>query len=169
MDQLEITYIKELNTLVPNGYNIRTGGSNGQHCEESRERMRQAKLGQKNHNFGKPRSDETKAKISEARSGEKHHYYGKELSEEHKLNLSKGHKGDNGLPMYLVKIKPRPSHYCAGGYAVANHPTLKNKQFTSGKKTDGEKLQEAYDYLNSYVATSPKSTPSTIVIAESSC
>jgi hypothetical protein len=42
-------------TLVPQGYNIRTGGVRGLHCEESRKRMCLAKLGEKNPNFGKPR------------------------------------------------------------------------------------------------------------------
>lgn len=117
LDEIEIKYIKEMNTLYPNGYNIRTGGKRGKHCQASRERMRLAKLGSKNHNYGKPRSEKTKLKISFAKKGEKHHFYGKKLSEKHKLNLSKAHKKDD-LPMYLVRVKARPQHYCSAGYAI---------------------------------------------------
>lgn len=42
--------------------------------------------------------------------------------------------------MYVVKIKERPKHHHYGGYAVCNHPILKNKHFTSKKFTDQEKL-----------------------------
>jgi hypothetical protein len=51
--------------------------------------------------------------------------------------------------MYLVKIKERPECHHYGGYAVCNHPHLKNKHFTSKKFTDEEKLQKALDYLKS--------------------
>jgi group I intron endonuclease len=148
LDKFEIMYIKERNTLYPNGYNIRTGGKNGLHCEASKEKMRQSKLGEKNHNFGKPRTDITKMRISIAKKGEKHHFYGKELSYDHKLNLSKAHKKDD-LPMYVVRVKPRPEHYVCGGYAVINHPTLKTKYFSSKNLTDNEKLAKAMEYLNS--------------------
>jgi len=118
---MEKKFILDMNTLYPN---IRTGGSKGsKHCQESREKMRISKLGDKNHNYGKPRTPEAKKNISLSKKGEKHHFYGKQLSMEHKLNLSKSQKKDNDLPMYLVKIKARPEHYCSSGYAIANHPT----------------------------------------------
>lgn len=60
LNMYEIMFIETYNTLEPHGYNIRTGGSHGHHSEESKERMRQSKLGEKNHNFGKNRSIETK-------------------------------------------------------------------------------------------------------------
>lgn len=148
LDEHEIRLISELSTLYPNGYNIRTGGKHGLHCEESKERMKQSKLGSKNHNFGKPRTEITKRRISIAKKGEKHHFFGKELSYEHKLNLSKAHKHDD-LPMYIVKVKPRPDHYVCGGYAVINHPKLKTKYFSSKKLSDAEKLQLAQNYLDS--------------------
>jgi group I intron endonuclease len=148
LDALETKHIKEFDTLFPNGYNIQTGGNKGkQHCEASREKMRQAKLGDKNHNFGKPRTDETKEKISLAKQGEKHHFFGKELSYEHKLNLSKAHKTSD-LPMYLVYLKARPEVYQYEGYAVTNHPKGKNKHFTSKTLTLEEKYKLGINYLN---------------------
>lgn len=148
LNDYEVKFIEEHNTVYPNGYNIRSGGSvNSKHCPESCERMRKNKLGDKNPNFGKPRSDETKKAISLAKSGEKHHFFGKEFSYEHKLNLSSSHKKDN-LPMYMVKVKERPEHYTSDGYAIVNHPTLKNKYFTSKNLTDEEKFKLAQDYLS---------------------
>lgn len=149
LNQTEIDYIKMYNCLEPNGYNIRTGGSNGKHSDLSKQRMRELKLGPLNHNYGKPRSDHFKQIMKEKKSGENHHFFGKQLSYEHKLNLSKSHKKDD-LPMYLVKIKDRIQMHHYGGYAVVNHPNLPNKHFTSKKFSDEEKLKMAFDYLNSY-------------------
>jgi group I intron endonuclease len=147
LDVYEKKFIYAFDTLIPNGYNIRTGGSNGKHCEESKEKMRLQKLGDKNHNYGKPRTDLCKLHISEAKSNEKHHFYGKQLTQVHKENLSKSHKEDVSLPMYLVRVKPRPEHRGGPGYAIVNHPTLKCKYFTSTKLTDDQKKQLAHDYL----------------------
>lgn len=148
LDDFEIKLISQYNTMFPNGYNIRSGGKKGLHCEESREKMRQAKLGSNNHNFGKPRSEEAKRNISNAKAGVKHHFYGKTLSQEHKLTLSKARK-DYDLPMYLVRIKDRPEVKRKGGYAVVNHPMLPTKYFTSSKYTNDELLDQAYAYLYS--------------------
>jgi group I intron endonuclease len=147
LDMYEKKFIDMLNTMVPNGYNIRSGGSNGYHCEQSRNKMREAKLGESNPNFGKPRSEAAKANISKAKAGSKHHFYGKELTVEHKLALSRAHKKDD-LPMYLVRVKPRP--HANGGYAVVNHPMLPTKYFTSSKYPDSELYNMAYAYLKSY-------------------
>ena len=150
LDEYEKKFIEMYDTLEPNGYNIRSGGAAGIHSEESRVRMREAKLGEKNHNFGKPRSDEFKLKVSFAKSGCKHHFFGKEFSEEHKVALATAHrKSHTDLPMYVVYVKPRPGQYQGPGYAVANHPTLKNKYFTSKKLSDDEKLNQALNYLHS--------------------
>jgi group I intron endonuclease len=147
LDIYEKKFIQTYSSLYPNGYNIRTGGCvNSQHCDESREKMRQSKLGEKNPNYGKPRDDATKHAISLAKSGEKHHFFGKELSYEHKLHLSAGHKKDN-LPMYMVSIKGRPEHYTSDGYAIVNHPLLKTKYFTSKRLSNEEKYDLAIKYL----------------------
>ena len=150
LDEHEKKFIELYDTLEPNGYNIRSGGASGVHSEESRARMREAKLGEKNHNFGKPRSDDFKTKLSAAKSGEKHHFYGKTLTDEHKALLAVSHRKSHAdLPMYVVYVKSRPDQYQCSGFAVANHPSLKNKYFTSKKLTDDKKLEQALQYLNS--------------------
>lgn len=147
LDKYEIKFINLYDTLYPNGYNIKTGGSKGLHCDNSREKMRQSKLGEKNFNFGKPRDEKTKNNISKSKKGEKHHFFGKELSIEHKLNLSKSRKKDD-IPMYIVKLKARPKAFQSSGYAVINHPFLKTKYFTSKIFTDEEKYNMALNYLS---------------------
>lgn len=147
LDEEEIKYIKIFNSMVPNGYNIRTGGSKGKHCAESREKMRQAKLGEKNHNYGKPRSDEFKAIMSAKKSGKNHHFWNKEFNEEHKEKISKSHKKEKNkdLPMYIGFIEARPKYYQSDGYVVT-YPGHK-KHFTSKKLSLSEKLQMAKNYL----------------------
>lgn len=151
LDGEEIKYIKIYNSVVPNGYNIRTGGSKGKHCVESREKMRQAKLGVKNHNYGKPRSEEFKALMSAKKSGVNHHFWNKELSEKHKEKLAKSHKKDenNHLPMYIGYMKARPKYYQDEGYVVT-YPKHR-KHFTSKKYTLSEKLQMAKNYLDKII------------------
>lgn len=150
LDIYETSFIELFSTLEPNGYNIRSGGACGIHSDESKQRMREAKLGNKNPNYGKPRTDSAKLAISNAKCGTRHHFYGKSLSIEHKLELSKSHKKvHQELPMYVVYIKARPQSYQSAGFAVVNHPTLKNKYFTSKKMSEEEKLSKALEYLNS--------------------
>ena len=62
-EQLEKYYIKLYNTMVPNGYNLTSGGEiKKEISEETRKRLRESHLGYKN-------SEETKKKMSESRKG----------------------------------------------------------------------------------------------------
>lgn len=148
LDRYESGFIELYGTIEPNGYNIRSGGSVSTHSDESRERMRVAKLGNLNYNFGKPRTEEAKNAISLAKSGEKHHFFGKSFTEEHKLKLAVSHrKSHSELPMYMVYVKERPEQYQGSGYAIVNHPSLKTKYFTSKSLSDKEKYDLALSYL----------------------
>ena len=49
--------------------------------------------------------------------------------------------------MYMVYVKERPETWQGSGYAIVNHPTLKNKYFTTKKLTDKEKYDMAIAYL----------------------
>jgi group I intron endonuclease len=150
IDLRETFYITSLQTFAPHGYNLQLGGQAHGRVPTaiSKEKMRNSKLGEKNHNFGKPRDPETRQNISEAKQKERHHFYGKSFTTEHRINLSKSHRVSM-LPMYLIQVKPRPHLYQSGGYAVINHPNGKNKYFTSKKLTDEHKLQLAREYLAS--------------------
>lgn len=72
---LEEKLIKEYNS-IDEGFNLVPGGRNYKRTEEQKILMSQRMRGEKNPNFGKPRSEETKAKIGQANSiknlGRKH-------------------------------------------------------------------------------------------------
>jgi len=87
LDAREITEIQERKTISPNGYNLEAGGNTNKNVHiESRSKMREAKLGEKNFNFGKPRTEETKTKIGSANKGKTH-------TEETKKLISSKKKG----------------------------------------------------------------------------
>lgn len=74
--------IREMETLAPDGYNLKTGGDSGRHSEESRQKMSESRLGEKNYMYGK--------------TGEKHPSYGTKRSEETRQKQS---KAQLGIPM----------------------------------------------------------------------
>lgn len=82
--------IKLYDTMNPlHGYNNCAGGegvSGYHHLEETKEMIRNALLGSKNHNFGKKMSEEQKEKISKTKTGSK-------LSEEHKKKIGDSLRG----------------------------------------------------------------------------
>lgn len=73
MDRYEMEYVRKYNTLVPNGYNLREGGSNGKHHETTKNKISTA-LKSKTWDYakpqlGKPHTEEVKEKISKALKG----------------------------------------------------------------------------------------------------
>ena len=54
LDKLEIQYMAEFNSIVPNGYNLREGGNSGRHNEETKKKISNALKGRtdiiRNHN-----------------------------------------------------------------------------------------------------------------------
>lgn len=62
LDACEDNYISLLNTISPNGYNLKRGGSHGKHHKESCKQISES-------NKGKCRTEETCKKISEAKKG----------------------------------------------------------------------------------------------------
>ena len=97
LDFYEEMLIALLGTLSPDGYNLKEGGGNGKPSEETRQKQREAQLGEKNpmfgktgeknHNFGKPMSEEQKQKIGDRRRGKKD-------SEETKQNKREANLGE---------------------------------------------------------------------------
>jgi group I intron endonuclease len=57
LDKLEIHYMNEFNSIVPNGYNLREGGNSGRHNEETKKKISEALKGRtdiiRNHNHFK--------------------------------------------------------------------------------------------------------------------
>ena len=96
LPDLEIAYIKEFNTIRPNGYNLTYGGEGcGVPSEETRRKMSEASI-------GITHSEETRRKISEARKGKKRSPF----SEEHRRKMSEALKGKKrGTPSEETRRK----------------------------------------------------------------
>ncbi len=103
LSEREIYYINELNTFLPNGYNLTLGGEGGIHCEETKIKISKANKGKvvsketrkklAEIQTGKTYGDDTKAKLSKINSGEGNGFYGKTHSKESRDKISKAHKG----------------------------------------------------------------------------
>jgi group I intron endonuclease len=84
-------YIIKYNTLIPSGYNMSPKGGNmykGSVSENSKELIRQSKLGQKNPMFGKSPNNKGKKMTEEQIKKMKDHKF----SKEHRRKLSESHK-----------------------------------------------------------------------------
>lgn len=93
LDKKETYWIKKLNSIYPNGYNLTYGGVHYEISEETREKHKQY-CGEKHPAFGTHLTEEHKHKLREAFSGEKNPFYGKKHSKEvidylRKINLGK--------------------------------------------------------------------------------
>ena len=79
LDTIEIFLIEYYDLTDPKkGYNKQTGGRKNWHVsKETRAKISERMLGEKNYMYGKEHTDESKQKISESRSGEKNPMYGK--------------------------------------------------------------------------------------------
>lgn len=129
--ELEIFYIQEYNTKVPNGYNLTDGGDGifgwevtEEYRQECSERVKQLHKEKKVGMYGKRHSDETKKKMSNSSKGNKNclgrilteetkqkireKHSGKFVSEETKKKISQNHHDISGKnnPMYGKKHSP---------------------------------------------------------------
>ena len=118
----EIQYIKELDTLSPNGYNLQTGGTVAGHSSETIEKI-------KNKLKGVPKSLEHRKKLSEAMTGKK-------LSEETKKKLSESLGGVNN-PNYGKKAsseKLEKISKALQGRVITQEAREKQRKTMTGRK-----------------------------------
>lgn len=95
LDNYENQYMEKYNSMVPNGYNLKKGGNNGKHHEETKKKISESLKGRtdiinaKNH-LGIPHTEETKNKISDKLKGRKdiirYSYYGNKNINQYDLN-----------------------------------------------------------------------------------
>jgi len=110
VDQWDLAYIEkilvdELESLSPNGYNLRKGGgSYGSLTDEVKQKISEALSGPNNPMYGKEHTEDTKKKLSEAKSGPNHPMYGKEHTEDTKKKMSEAHKGKTLTEEHKKKI-----------------------------------------------------------------
>lgn len=119
-DEIEKSLIQKYNTINPNGYNAKEGGSNGKPSKETRLKMSESHKGQiitkearikiSQANTGRVMSEETKQKISKSNTGKK-------LSKETKIKMSKSamgnksHKGFHHSKETIDKISTKVAQY----------------------------------------------------------
>lgn len=87
-NNLEEKYISLYDSTNPTkGYNLRSGGQNSTHSDETKEKLKILFSGENNPNWkGATTTEESRKKMSESHKGKK-------LSESHKNNISKGNIG----------------------------------------------------------------------------
>ena len=150
-------YIKEFNTVSPNGYNLTDGGEGGIPCEETRQKMRESHANRVVHDHWKQQiskglmghkvTDETKEKIRQARlanpitpsEDNRRKINEKIRTLEVREKGSKNKRKDNSeLPMYVQTVRKASNP----GYCV-QLPGKPQKHFTSKKLSMEEKLRLA--------------------------
>ena len=114
LNMYEDIYIKERNTLTPNGYNLMTGGGNSLHSDETKQKMSDSKM-------GKTHSDETKQKISDAKMGIP-------LSDETKQKMSETRMGiplSDETKQKMSDAKPKkPVEQWDGDFLIKVYPSM---------------------------------------------
>jgi group I intron endonuclease len=94
LDKLEDDYITLYGCLSPDkGYNLRTGGKTGKLSEITRKRMSEARMGEKNHMYGKKLPPEVCEKIGQAKRGENNPFYGRKRPLHTRKKMSKSQEG----------------------------------------------------------------------------
>lgn len=115
LDDFEISWIQESNTLSPSGYNLAEGGSRPpsrkgkRHTDETLRRLSQLGSGENNAFYGKVHTDDAKDKMRKRKLGvlvgEQNPFYGKQHSSDVKELISKTNKGRKHSPEALLKIQ----------------------------------------------------------------
>ncbi|AGE49237.1 GIY-YIG catalytic domain-containing endonuclease [Acanthocystis turfacea Chlorella virus Br0604L] len=152
LDNHEELMIDVLGTLSPNGYNLKGGGGNGKPSEETKKKISAAKIGEKNHNYGKTLTDETKQKISIAISGEKNHMFGR-TGEDHPM-FGRTHTGVTKEKMSVTASGEKNPFY---GQKHTEETKKKMSEARKGEKNPNSK--KVYQYstggicMNSFAST----------------
>jgi group I intron endonuclease len=129
LDEMEMFEIETRNTITPYGYNIESGGNSRKIVHvSSKMKMRVAKLGENNHNFGKPRSEETRQKIGLAHIGKTHTEETKELISLKKKGTNMGENNPffnrNHTPETKAKLGTAVDKYTKDGEFLETFSTV---------------------------------------------
>jgi len=168
LNERECVWIQELNTIVPNGYNLTSGGGQGTFVsEETRGKQSAASKGrfdgEDNPFYGRKHTEETKQMIgransgrvrskeenlimSELLSGENNPMYGKHHTEETKKRISEIHKGREINDQWRKNLS-----ICQTGRKISEDAKIKNGR----TKMNGRKIQcsNGCIYLSFYEAS----------------
>lgn len=112
LDEMEIHFIKEHNSLSPNGYNLKTGGSKGKDSEETKAKKKAAKT-------GVVFDEERKDNISKGQIGNRRDTTNMRRNEENK-----------GLPKYIYPRRNNKNEVTA--YIITKFPIgIEKKEYLS--------------------------------------
>jgi len=147
-NKYEEYYIKTMNTLVPNGYNLRLGGKNGKQHPESIEKRRIANTGkkraeehicrgEKNSNFGKILSDQQKQKISDSYTKERKKLQSIVMKERHKngylnMDLKLFERNIEGLKKGSEKLRKKVNCYNLKNELINTYESLSEASRKTG-------------------------------------
>ena len=134
LDEYEIKFIEEYNSVTPDGYNLKSGGYSSKNNEETILKMKQA-------HCGKEHSEEVKNKIGKSQIGNR------------RTVKKRTHEEDNNLPKYICAIRRNED---LKGYGIRCFPIgtntkeyLKDIIFSIVKyNTKENALQKAIEYLS---------------------
>jgi group I intron endonuclease len=150
-NDLESFYIKKFNTLAPNGYNLREGGKNSKHSEESKQLMSRNRKGK---GLGYV-TEEMCRQRSERFLGEKNPNFGKKLTEEEKQQRSESmkriwqQKKTSGIGAHENTIKALQE---GNAKRWASFRERNPKPFLKGRKQRVAKLDEYGNILEEFVS-----------------
>lgn len=160
MDEKETSYIKEYNTLVPNGYNLNLGGYKGCDSQETREKKRQAKL-------GKTFSEKTRKKISNVQLGNRRTKKQRKYPEDNDLPkyiCVMRHNGKIiGYKIYCFPIGIYKKEYITKSFHIKVNETKEN---TLNRTIEYlQKLKEEYSYVQEEIAKKKEIENNKMIIA----
>ena len=164
LDFDEELLVREMETLSPEGYNLREGGgSRGKHNEESKQKNRDAHIGTKHTDktkqkmsksqSGKTLSEDHKQKLSESKRGEKHPMFGKTPSEDTKKKMSdalRGEKNNRSKKTYQYDLEGnyiRSFGSCGEAGLYIKKSTSKISLCACGKRKTAYGFKWSYDEI----------------------
>jgi group I intron endonuclease len=147
IDEREIYYINVLDSLKPNGYNLKTGGDKGKNNPETIQKMKDA-------HTGHIHSDTQKENISKGQMGNRRGSKNRKYPEDNILpKYIRACRVDNDIKKYVIDCFP---------IGVEKKEYIKNIFFTISKYGSKEKaleeaikyldeLKEEYDYIDNHI------------------
>lgn len=157
MNKWERRFIFAKGCKSPFGYNLKDGGSNGQHSPETCQKMSESRRGENNPNYhkecspetrrkigeantGKVRTDEVRQKLSELNKGENNPNFGYTLSEKERADMGAAHRKESIYPNLEYELKAQHISYAAGGKLLNVNPsTFSAKMLGKLRFTDAQK------------------------------
>ena len=152
MNKFEHEYIEEYNTLVPNGYNLMSGGGNGRvHSLSTRARMSMTRTGKRHKYITRQRISLANKglvvdKIGRSNIGKASKYRNMSTSNRQRLEKALSEAGIPHLPMYIYFSVDR-----RGGrnvdMIIVRHPFYK-KKFAKKNITLADKIKSAISFIH---------------------